>query len=313
MGWPVQRAPLGAAEASFGAARGFPSARRPFDPRHVPQLMDGAFWLPGVQDTTGGGGHRTVLSQATQSNPLTTVAFTGDIPSLTTAGNGAAVWDYSVATFAGMRVTTPGSALKWTDKGTYAGWFKANSVDGSVRMFFSQWPEGASANNRLQVGLTSGDNTRLNFQGSWTGLSTDDPTFVNPDNRFKFNGSSIYDFTEWHYLEFRFDVAEANYETGGFNHSYRLRFTADGVWDEGTGYSAPHDAPEPGPQWGSPPDGPVRGALFESTTPFAVGSTDLSTGSWRGQIGPVYVANETNGRIPDYVRTRIRNYRAPGA
>jgi hypothetical protein len=290
--------------------RGRPVAG-PLDPRNVPQLMAGAIWLPGVQDTTGGGGHRTILSQATQANSLTTVAFTGDIPALTTAGNGAAVWDYAGAAFSGLRVTAPGSALQWTDRGSYAGWFKANSVSGDTRMFFSQWPEGAAPTNRIQSALTAGDNTRLSFQGSINGLSADDPTFATPDDRWKYNSSSIYDFTLWNFLVFAFDDSQANYDVAGSHRSHKLRFTVNGVFDEGTGFSAPHDGPTPETEWGAPPDGPIRAPLFASTSALAIGCTDTLGASWRGQIGPVYVADETLGVIPASVWRRVMLYSAP--
>lgn len=296
----------------IGIGLGINSSRNagPLDPRYVPQLMAGGIWLPGVNDTTGGGGHRTVLSQATQSNSLTTSGVTGDIPSLTTASNGASVWNFGGATYTALRVVSPGSALQWTTKGSYAGWFKGASLTGTIQALYSQWPEAtAPTNNRLIAGLTLGDNTRWNINGSWNGASTDDPTFATPDNRWKYNSSGGIDFTQWHFLRFTYDVTLDNYSTGGKNYSNRVKVYIDEVLDVGSGYSAPHDGPTPETRWGTAPDGPVRGTqLYPATFAFTLGSTHTLGGSWRGQIGPFYICN---GEIPNATWKRIMKYRAP--
>lgn len=277
----------------------------PLDPRNVAELMAGGIWLP-ENSVVVPGTRISCASSATQTNTLTTQGITGDLPTLTTATNGATVWNFAAATYTSLQVVSPGSALNWTDKGTYAGWFKANSVDGSVKMFFSQWPEGTS-NNRIQAALTAGDNTRLNVLGSRDGSSADVADFSAPDHRWKYNSQSIHDFTQWHFLRWTWDVSLTNYGTGT-HYSYRLQFFVDEVWDEGSGYSAPHDGPGVGQDWGSPPDGPVRALYGSSTTNLALGSDNSLGGAWRGLIGPFYVAK---GEVPSLTWRRVMQYHAP--
>lgn len=299
------RAGLGLGISALGAR-----PRGPLDPRTVPELMAGAIWIPGTQDTTGGGGARTVLSQATQANPLTTSGVTGDVPALTTASNGAPVWAFGGATYTALRVVAPGSAMRWTTKGSFAGWFKGAALTGTIQALFSQWPEGADAtNNRLIAGLTLGDNSRWNINGSWNGLSTDQPTNVGPDNRWKYNSSAGIDFTAWHFLRVTVDYTLDNYSTGGVNYSNRVRVFVDEVLDVGSGYSAPHDGVTPETRWGTAPDGPVRGTqLYPATSAFTLGSTHALGGSWRGYIGPFYICN---GEISAAKWKRIMKFNAP--
>ena len=288
----------------------------PLDPRTVPQLMAGAIWLPGIGVTTPSG-NLVVASQATQANVLTTVGVTGDIPAQTTAANGAPCWNFGVATYAALRVVAPGTAMRWTERGTYALWLKGASLTGTPQQIFTQWPELAAAKNRILAQLTDGMNTGFNIQGSIDGLMTDDPTFATPDHRWKANYNHTpggYDFNAWHFMRVSFDYSLDNYNgAGGENLSRKLRVYVDEVYDEGTGYSAPHDGNTPETKWGDPSTGgPIRAPLFASDYRFTLGANDNLGGSWRGLIGPVYIADETAGPISAATWRRVMKFRAPG-
>lgn len=291
-----------------------PKNASPLDPRNVPQLMAGGIWLPGVGESTPAG-NLVIQSQATQSNDLTTVSVTGYVPTQAYASNGARIWDFGAGgLYAALRVLTPGTAMRWTQRGTYAGWFKGASLTGTPQQMFGTWPESASPNNRIYAQLTDGDNTRLNMQGSIDGLSSDVGDYSAPDHRWKYNSNAGYDFTKWHFLRFSFDYSLDNYNGGGGeNLSRKLKFYVDENYDEGAGFSAPHDGPLPEQKYGDPSTGgPIRAALFETDYRFTLGSSDTLGGSWKGQIGPFYIASETDGKISPSIWRRVMRFNAPG-
>lgn len=295
----------------IGVGLGGAPSTGPLDPRKVAQLMAGAIWLPGIGVTTPSG-NLVVASQATQTNTLTTAGVTEHIPVQGYSSNGAPVWQFGE--YKALRVISPGSALQWTQRGSYALWIRGAALSGAPQQILGTWPEGASPNNRIYAQLTDGDNTRFNVQGSINGLSGDVLDYSAPDNRWKYNSGAGYDFTTWHFLRWSFDyTGGANYDgPAGENLSTKLRVYVDEIYDEGLGFSAPHDGPLPAQKYGDPSTGgPIRAPLFATSYRFTVGSSDTLGGSWRGWIGPVYVADETAGRISSAQWKRIMQFRAP--
>lgn len=306
----------------------------PIHPLDVPAINAGALWVPGLGESTAGG-NLTVLSQAAQTNTLTTAGVTGDIPGIAYAGNGVRVWDWTVANYTALRVLSPGSALQATGNVSYAGWFKWTATvagGGGVtaipdvlrqaRTFWAQWPE-TSTNNRAiaalsAVGAGQTPYSNLNFSHDPDGGIADDPSYVTSDKRGKFNQTNdkpVEWWTQWHFYRWEARTDGANYlGTGALNGvklSTRIRFYVDEVLDAGTGYSAPHE------QWGDPPDGPVRWhlinprrTLYPSTAPFTLGAASNSPpgANFKGQIGWFCVAN---GFVAPQTWERVRRWNAP--
>lgn len=283
----------------------------PLDPTTVPELMAGAIWLPGIGITTPGG-NLVVASQATQTNTLTTSTVTGDIPVQTTAANGAAVWDFSGLANAALAIpktgilgTGPGvgTALQWTEKGTYAGWFRYDSTAETSKFLFSaSW---GGSDSRIQVrhnlGAAPNDHTIV-AEVSWTGLTTDGT----PGNRAKYNSAAnTIPLGRWFFLRITIDWSLTNFVgDGGSLQSNRMKVYVDEVLATSTGYSAPG----PGALGGDPPDGPIRDpGLWPSTGWFSLGADGISS-PWPGQIGPFYIAN---GEVSDADWARIRLYGMP--
>lgn len=256
------------------------------DPRDVQQLMLGGIWLPSAGVVAVGGGKHKWQSQAEQTNDWTSV-HTDTEPTLTTADNGAAIWnmpDASPSPFASSwRIPSPGSALRWTGSGSYAFWVRVTGPIAQIRTLFETWPEDGTANpiaghNRIRA--------YINYDGtphtwpitfvSWlgTGLDWVDPgptvNGVVRADRAKGNGqyqqagAPTWDDT-WHFVRITIDDTADNWtgdgviQVGGFtsqngvHYSRRLRFYIDEVLQL-VYYSAPQsgsalsdDVPAPGP------------------------------------------------------------------
>ncbi len=286
----------------------------PLDPRTVPALMAGGIWLPSTPTVDLGGGNRAWPSLGTQANSFTD-EHTGHKPLLTTAANGAPVWDLPAGgATASWVIPTVGSALKWTSKGTYAGWFKANALDESYHYFFAQWEGGASGNNRILCHKNN-DEHRVAIFASHEGSTVDAVAPPDIGGRCKWNSSAgpgigmLVDWTEWNFIRITVDMDLDNYSIGGANHSRRLRVWINEVeivdvdGDGGGQFSAPQ--PDVG---GAPPDGPFKG-LYGGVdlTWFALGA-DYVSSQWNGQLGPFYAAN---GEASEHRWRRIMAWDAP--
>jgi hypothetical protein len=283
------------------------------DPRDYAALMAGAIWLPGVGQTYGA--NLTVLSQATQANTIQTGTVTGDIPVPSVAGNGAAYWSYAGKSNPSLAIpktaalgTGPGagSALQWATKGTYAGWFKACTIQDTASHFLLSHAYG-TAKSRIEIrkNLGSGaDQDRLVVEMSWDGTTADGT----PGSRAKWNSpANVTDFTQWIFVRVKIDMTAANYQTAGANKSYRLR-----VWINEVEISGTFSAPGPGALGGDPPDGPVRAAPYASDSWVSIGASAISSPVKEG-VGPVYIADETNAApVPDAAWPRIMTFNAPG-
>ena len=283
------------------------------DPRDYPALMAGAIWVPGLDETYGA--NLTVRSLATQTNTIQTGTVTGDIPVPSTAGNGAAYWSYAGKANPSLAIpktaalgTGPGagSALQWTSKGTYAGWFKACSVQDTASHFLLSHAYGTASKSRFELrkNLGSGaDQDRLVVEMSFDGTTADGM----PGSRCKWNSlANVADFTQWLFIRVKVDMTAANYQSAGANKSYRLRVWINEVEVSGT-FSAPGPA-----NGGDPPDGPVRAGPFASDSWLSIGASAISSPIKVG-VGPVYVANEDSAAtISDAAWARIMTFHAPG-
>lgn len=285
----------------------------PINPITVAPLMAGGIWLPSTPTVDLGSGNRAWPSLATQSNPFSDI-HTGHKPLLTEADNGAPVWDLPLGgATASWVMATMGSALRWTTRGSYAGWFRANALDTLFHYFFASW-RGGGANNRILCHKNN-DNHRIAIFVSHAGSALDASAPPDIGGRCKWNTSGgpgigrLTDWTEWHFLRISLDMYARNYSIGGSNHSRRLRVWIDEEeivelgGDGGSQFSAPQ--PDVG---GSPPDGPVRGIYGgDDLTWFSLGA-DYVSSQWNGQIGPFYVAN---GIMPDVQWRGVMSWEAP--
>lgn len=284
---------------------GNPSSRdqiaAPFYPTSVPALKAGGIWLTdaGISSIAGG---KAWASQGTQTNSfLATSALSYDVPTLTVASNGVPVWNITRETFGGSLIMLiSGSALRFSARGSYAGWFKANEIDTNQHYMIEAFPDGV--NQRFTAYKSEHASAYLisNMSDDGTGMAGDG------SHRFKFNGTPVFvDMTQWNFFRWTFDFSLTNYSLNGANLSNRLKVYVNEVLDVGSGYSAPP------PPFSSPPDGPIRGTgLYSGEQRLCVGGS-YNSANWNGQIGHFYVANEENDTISLETWRKIMNYQRP--
>lgn len=299
------------------APTGRVAIQRALDPRDVPALMAGGIWLPGEGYTAFGGDDHAWASQATQANSFKDDED-GYKPKPEYASNGQPIYrmspDPGETATASWIIASPGSALQWTQKGSYAGWFKANTSDTSIHYFFRQWPGGAS-NNRVLLHKNN-DANRIVVYTSYAGSAVDGVSPPDIGGRAKWNNAAnpgegvLFDWTQWHFVRVSYDMSLTNYwknpPTNSAPYSDRLKVYVDEtlVYDNAD-YSAP--SPTLG---GSPTDGPIRG-IYASTAAFVLGA-DGHSSQWNGHIGPFYIANsDSAAAITDAEWARIMLFRRP--
>lgn len=273
--------------------RGFgrPASTASYDfPLTFSALRNGAVYVPGLHTSSfGGDDTRWDSLPGTQENPLTD-EHTGHKPVLATALNGEKYWDLAAGgATASWGLQTPGTAFRWTQKGSYAAWFRCTTLDTAIQYLWLQWPGGGS-NNRLHT-RKNNDLTRLASDVSWLGSAYDANTNGQGPigGRAKFNSTAdVYDWTQWHFVRVTFDWTKSNSTAHGANFSERQMVFVDEVLDAGTGYSAPATGSGGSPAEGGPIHDP---GLYASTAPFWFGSDTNGASHWKGQVGPLFVAN----------------------
>ena len=260
-------------------------------PLTIPALLAGAVYVPGLHvSSLGGGSSQWDSLPGTQSNPLTD-SHTGYKPQLVTLANGEKAWDLeSAGATSSWGLASPGSAFQWTQRGSYAAWFRCTTLDTAIQYLWLQWP-GGGTNNRLHT-RKNNDLTRLASDVSWLGSAYDaGQNGQGPiGGRAKYNSTAnIYDWTQWHFVRVTFDWSETNSSAHGANFSDRQRVFVDEVLDPGTGYSAPATGSGGSPEEGGPIHDP---GLYASTAPFWFGSDTNGSSHWKGLVGPLFVAND---------------------
>lgn len=131
------------------------------DPTTIPALMGGGIWIPGEGVSTSGG-VQTWASLATQANSFTD-AHTGFPPEAEQTDNGAEVWRINVQSgpYTSWRIASPGSALQWTESGSYALWAQADALDSGYHFLWTQWPGSSSGQDHRFAFAKNNDPHRL--------------------------------------------------------------------------------------------------------------------------------------------------------
>lgn len=273
--------------------------------------MAGGIWLPSTPTTSLGGGNRAWPSLGTQANAFTD-EHTGHKPALVTTASGRRAWDLPAGgATASWVIAATGNALRWTAKGSYAGWFRANALDTSFHYFFSQW----IADHGRILCHKNNDAHRVAIFVSHEGGTTDAAAPPDIGDRCKWNSSAgpgigrLVDWRLWNFIRITVDMDEDNYSIGGSNHSRRLRVWVNEIeivengGDGGGQFSAPQ--PDVG---GAPPDGPFKGIYGGDDLTYLSLGADFVSAQWNGQVGPFYVAN---GELTAHEWRRVMAWEAP--
>lgn len=311
---------VSASQGWFDAELGPAYSIAPLDPREVPALMAGGIFLPDESYQDIGGGSHSWGSVATNTGAGYTFydSHDGFKPVRKTAANGTRYFDLAAGgiTASWLIPTTPGLALRWTSKGDYAGWFKLDTLDASIRYLFAQWPGGASGNRILAH--KNNDLRRLATYVSYAGSAVGAAGPPDIGGRAKWNSGGgptegpEFAWDDWVFVRVSLDMTKENYALSGANLSYRqtVYINEEPVIDNATTgvgvYSAP--ASDVG---GAPPDGPIRGIHSGADSPwFSLGALYVS-GQW-SKVGPFYIANRDSAQpITAEQWRRVMRYGAP--
>jgi lysophospholipase L1-like esterase len=253
---------------------------RTFDPRDVPQIAAGEFWLPNV-GVSGAG----ALTWAGRNGTNNLVApASGQNPDQSTGPSGQPDWTYVAANSDNFVISSPASPLTATDGVYVACWFRFDSLDTTNRVIVEQ--HGSAGSRKWHIRKTASLTTlHAEWSDDGTNLLQSDITLTEPEG-----SGTVSILDKYLFLELLIDPAGGSLAT-------KTRLFLDlqeKTWDSQSG---------------------TGGAALFNGGVFRYGNNNFENQDFNGRLGPLYVGKKTGGvLLPSYEqRFGLMQYLSPKA